>query len=409
MADSLNLKIAFILTVGFAFAAILGYVSHRIKLSPIFGYLIAGYLIGPYSPGFVADRETAEQLAEIGVLLMMFSAGMHFKWQDLVRVRRIAIPGAVGQTLIATIIGASFIYAIGWPLQAGIILGLAIGVASTMVLIRVLSDNNLLKTREGHVAVGWLIVEDLITIVILLLIPSLALYAFETELLVQEIAISIIQVLLKFILLSALIFTLGYKLVTYLLIKIKLIRYPELFTLTTLAITFAIAIGSNMVFGTSIALGAFLAGMVIGQTRVHNHVSAKITPLKDAFVVIFFLSVGMLFNPIAISNHFYIFLVTLGIILIAKPITAFVISIALRHPVRTGLTVAIGLAQIGEFSFILSEEAMRYDLLPTAGYDIIVACALISISINPLLFKLLNNIHRTPPPYLKKTELKEKA
>lgn len=399
MADSINLKIALILTVGFAFAAILGYISHKIKLSPIFGYLIAGYLIGPYSPGFVADRETAEQLSEIGVLLMMFSAGMHFKWQDLVRVRRIAIPGAFGQTLVATVIGACLIYSIGWPLESGIIFGLAIGVASTMVLIRVLSDNNLLKTREGHVAVGWLIVEDLITVIILILIPALAVYSFDKELFLQEIAFSIIQVLMKFVLLAALMFTLGYKLVTYILTKIKLIHYPELFTLTTLAITFAIAIGSNLVFGTSIALGAFLAGMVIGQTRVHNHVSSKITPLKDAFVVIFFLSVGMLFNPAAIVHHFSTFLATLAIILIAKPIAAFLITIALRHPLKTALTVAVGLAQIGEFSFILSEEAMRYRLLPTAAYDIIVACALVSISINPLLFSLISRFPKKQNPY----------
>jgi monovalent cation:H+ antiporter-2, CPA2 family len=394
MAESINLKIAFILTVGFAFAAILGYISHKIKLSPIFGYLIAGYLIGPYSPGFVADRETAEQLSEIGVLLMMFSAGMHFKWQDLIRVRRIAIPGAFGQTLVATIIAASLTYSMGWPLRSGIIFGLAIGVASTMVLIRVLSDNHLLKTKEGHVAVGWLIVEDLITVIILILIPALAVYSFEAELLIQEIVYSFLQVIMKFILLAAIMFTLGYKLVTYILMKIKLTRYPELFTLTVLAITFAIAIGSNMIFGTSIALGAFLAGMVIGQTRVHDHVSAKITPLKDAFVVIFFLSVGMLFNPAAIVHHLYIFFVTLAIILLAKPIAAFLITIALRYPLKTALTVAIGLAQIGEFSFILSEQAMRYRLLPSSGYDIIVACALISISINPLLFKLLNRFQK---------------
>src|SRR5579862_1206614 len=212
MAESINLKIAFILTVGFAFAAILGYISHKIKLSPIFGYLIAGYLIGPYSPGFVADRETAEQLSEIGVLLMMFSAGMHFKWQDLIRVRRIAIPGAFGQTLVATIIAASLTYSMGWPLRSGIIFGLAIGVASTMVLIRVLSDSNLLKTKEGHVAVGWLIVEDLITVIILLLIPALAIYTFDKELHVQEILFSIMQLLMKFVLLVALMFTLGYKL-----------------------------------------------------------------------------------------------------------------------------------------------------------------------------------------------------
>lgn len=392
MAESINLKIALILTVGFAFAAILGYISHKIKLSPIFGYLIAGYLIGPFSPGFVADRETAEQLSEIGVLLMMFSAGMHFKWQDLMRVRRIALPGAFGQTFVATVIGAYVIHSMGWPIESGIIFGLAIGVASTMVLIRVLSDSNLLKTKEGHVAVGWLIVEDIITVIILLLIPELAIYTFDKELHVQEILFSITQLLMKFVLLVALMFTLGYKLVAYILTKIKLTRYPELFTLTTLSITLGIAIGSNMVFGTSIALGAFLAGMVMGQTRVHNHVSSKITPLKDAFVVIFFLSVGMLFNPSAIVTHFCTFLATLAIILIAKPIAAFLITIGLRHLVRTAVTVAIGLAQIGEFSFLLSVEAMRYRLLPTTAYDIIVACALVSISINPLLFKLVNRL-----------------
>jgi CPA2 family monovalent cation:H+ antiporter-2 len=253
----------------------------------------------------------------------------------------------------------------------------------------VLSDNELLTTREGYVAVGWLVVEDLITVIILLLIPALVVYSQQTELLIQEIAYAVIKVLLKFILLASLMFTLGYKLVTFLLKKIKMIQYPELFTLTILAITFAIAIGSNQIFGTSIALGAFLAGMVMGQTRLHNHVYIKITPLKDAFVVIFFLSVGMLFNPVVIVRDFPLFLATLAIILIAKPLAAFAICILLRHRLRTAATVGLGLAQIGEFSFILSAEAMRYNLLPATGYDLIVASALVTISINPLLFKML--------------------
>jgi monovalent cation:H+ antiporter-2, CPA2 family len=394
MQPTVNLQIALILTVGFAFAALLGYISHRLKLSPIFGYLIAGYLIGPYSPGFVANLQTAEQLSEIGVLLMMFSAGMHFKWQDLVKVRRIAVPGAVGQTLIATCIATYLSYLLGWPLHAGIVFGLAIGVASTMVLIRVLSDNNLLKTKEGHVAVGWLIVEDLITVIILILVPAMAVHSAEKTQFVQEISYAIIQVLMKFVLLAAIMFTIGFKCVRFLLTKIKLIHYPELFTLTTLAITFALALGSNLYFGTSIALGAFLAGMVIAQTRVHNHVYAQITPLKDAFVVIFFLSVGMLFSPVVIVEHFYAFLFTLGIILIVKPLAAYLITRLLRRPKKTAIIIALGLAQIGEFSFILSEEAMRYNLLPRAGYDIIVACALVSISINPLLFKMLHKVKR---------------
>jgi CPA2 family monovalent cation:H+ antiporter-2 len=391
MAEPLNLKLVVILTVGLALAAILGFLSNRIKLSPIFGYLIAGYLIGPYSPGLVADREMANQLSEIGVILMMFSVGMHFRWQDLLKVRRIAIPGAFGQTLVATLIATTLIHSMGWSYETGIIFGLAIGVASTMVLVRMLSDYKLLRTPQGHIAVGWLIVEDLITVIILLLIPTIAALSEGNITFSDGIPYSVIQVILKFILLAAIMFTFGYKCITYIFTKTNLIKNHELFTLTVLAITFIIAIGSSILIGTSIALGAFLAGMIIGQTKVHDHVFAKIIPLRDTFVVIFFISVGMLFNPHGIGNNWCAFLITLAIILIAKPLTALLISLALRYPFKTALTVAIGLAQIGEFSFILSEEAMRFNLLPSTGYDIIVACALISISINPILFKLLKN------------------
>lgn len=384
-----NLKIVLILTFGFTFASILGYLTLRLKLSPILGYLLAGYLIGPFSPGFVADLEISEQLAEIGVILMMFGVGLHFKWQDLVKVKNIAIPGAIGQTLIATIVGTLLIRSLGWTWESGIIIGLSIGVASTVVLVRVLSDNHLLETPEGHIAIGWLIVEDILTVAVLLLLPTLAVSQSGEELSVMQIFYSLGIVLIKFIFLLAFMFTLGSKLVTTVLISIARTHSQELFTLTVLALTFFIATGSAIVFGTSIALGAFIAGMVIGQTVVRHQASAYSLPMKDAFLVIFFLSVGMLFNPYAIIHHFGLFSCVLGIILLVKPITSFFIATALKYPAKIALTVSFALAQIGEFSFILSEEAMKYKILPDDGYDIIVASALISIALNPLIFKSL--------------------
>lgn len=392
--ESYNLKIVLILTIGFALASILGYISQRLKLSAILGYLVAGYLIGPYSPGFVADMELSEQLAEIGVILMMFGVGMHFKWQDLVHVKNIAIPGAIGQTAIAALASTFIIYSLGWSIETGIIVGLSIGVASTVVLVRVLSDNNMLNTPQGHIAVGWLIVEDILTVIVLLLLPVFAELKAGKSIAFTEIAASIVYILLKFALLIALMFTVGRAFVKYVLFKIARTHSHELFTLTILALTFVIATGSALIFGTSIALGAFIAGMVIGQTDVKHQASANALPLKDVFVVIFFLSVGMIFNPRAIFENFPLFISVLGIILIIKPLTAFLIVWGLRYPLKTAFTVSAALAQIGEFSFILAEEALRLKIFPDEAYDIIVASALASISINPLLFKAAEHVWR---------------
>lgn len=384
-----NLKIVIILAVGFTLASILGYLSVLARLSPILGYLLAGYLIGPYSPGFVADLSISEQLAEIGVILMMFSVGMHFKWEDLMNVKRIAIPGAIGQTFIATVLCVVLIYNIGWSIPSAIIFGLAVGVASTVVLVQMLADNRLLNTTQGHVSVGWLIVEDIITVVGLLLMPILA--AQENEIGLQNIVTVISSLILKFGLLAVLLFTVGRPIVRYILSKVLLTKSTELFTSTMLALTFIIALGSSLLFGTSIALGAFIAGMLLAQTELKREIFTIATPLKNAFVVIFFLSVGMIFNPSVIVDHFFLFIGVLAIILIAKPIAAFLIAIILKSSFKTALTVAVALAQIGEFSLILSEEANRIDLLPEEGYDVIVACVLTSISLNPLFFKLLRN------------------
>lgn len=391
MTESINLKIVLILAIGFGYASLFGYLFHRIKVSPILGYMFAGYLIGPYSYGFAADLELSEQLAEIGVILMMFGVGLHFKWQDLLNTRHIAIPGAIGQTLIATLAGTILLYSIGWPIEDGIIVGIAVGVASTVVLVRVLADNNLMHTPQGHIAIGWLIVEDIITVIALLLIPSLAVMKEEGTLPVMNVLLAFGIAIFKFGLLTIFMFTIGRKLTTYILSKILGTNSAELFTLTVLAITFVIAAGSALLIGTSIVLGAFVSGMVMGQTRMRHQISTNAMPLKDAFVVIFFLSIGMLFNPVTIIEHFFLFCVILAIILIVKPLSAFFIAKALKYPLNTALTVAIGLAQIGEFSFILSEEAMRLLLLPDEGYDLIIACSLVSISINPLLFKLFKD------------------
>lgn len=388
-AASLNLKVVVTLTIGFGVASILGYVSQRLRFSPILGYLLAGYLIGPFSPGYEADLQLAEQLAEVGVMLMMFGVGLHFKWQDLANVKALAIPGAIIQTLVATVAAALLVHSIGGTWQTGVLIGLAIGVASTVVLVRVLSDNNLLNTLQGHIAVGWLIVEDVLTVMVLILLPTIVALLQGSAVSTQEIALSFAFVLLKLGLLAAAMFTFGRKIVSYALFKIAQTRSQELFTLSILAMTFLIATGSAFLFGTSIALGAFIAGMVIGQTDVRHQASAYASPMKDAFVVIFFLSVGMLFNPPAIWDHFSLFLIVLFIVLVVKPLAAFLIVILFRYPLAIAFSIAFALAQIGEFSFILAEEAQSFHVFPDEAFDVVIACALISISINPLFFKLL--------------------
>lgn len=319
---------------------------------------------------------------------------MHFKWEDLVSVKAVAIPGAVIQTLASACASLFLVLHLGWSWESGIVVGIAVGVASTVVLVRVLSDNNLLGTPQGHIAVGWLIVEDILTVFALLLLPTMAKHSNGAEISASGIAGTVVFVLLKFVVLAVLIFTIGRKFVIFSLMRVARTRSHELMTLTVLALTFVIAEGSAYLFGTSIALGAFIAGMVIGRTEVRHQVSANALPLRDAFVVVFFLSVGMIFNPMAIATDTSLFFSILGIILLVKPLVAGVLVLLFKHPLKTALTVAIGLAQIGEFSFILSEEALKYNILPDIGYDLIVACALVSIAINPLLFKCVNPVSR---------------
>lgn len=384
-----------ILAIGFSFALILGFITHRLRLSPIVGYLLAGFLVGPHSPGFVADQALAAQLAEIGVILLMFGVGLHFDLKDLLAVKKLAIPGAVIQSLAATILGLFVALASGLSLAAGLVLGLGVAVASTVVLMRVLTDNDALDTFHGHVAVGWLIVEDIFTVLVLVILPALSVAigargAAGGSGVIYPFAMA----LLKIVILWLLILPIGGRIVPWFLGHVARSRSRELFTLSILVVAIAIATASAMIFGVSVALGAFLAGMVVGKTKVSHQAASDVLPMRDAFAVLFFISVGMLFNPSFIVQRPALVLAFLAIILIAKPLVAFLVVVLLGYSIRTALTAALGLAQIGEFSFILAQQAQGLGLLPAEGNSLLVACALISIAINPLIFRFLNPLER---------------
>lgn len=387
-----NLMIVGLLAIGLTLASLFAYLMQRVRLPSILGYLFAGYIIGPYSPGFVGNAEVAEQLAEIGVVLMLFGVGLHFKIEDLIRVKNIAIPGAIGQTFAATLFTSFLVVSLGWSVESGLIIGLAVGVASTVVLVRILTENNVLNTPKGHIAIGWLVVEDIFTVIILLLLPTIAEFSKGASPSFLSVTGSVLLIMAKFCILVLFMFTLGQKLIESILTSVARLRSQELFTLTIIALVFLIATGSTVIFGTSIALGAFIAGMVIGKTNVRHQAAANALPLKDIFSVIFFLSVGMLFNPEAIVTHFALFVGIISVILIVKPLVAYLITLSLGYTLNVALTVAISLAQIGEFSFILAEEAMNLNLIPDEGFDLLVACALVSISLNPLLFQAIGSL-----------------
>jgi monovalent cation:H+ antiporter-2, CPA2 family len=384
-----------ITTVATAFGAslLLGMVTQKLGMSPIVGYLIAGILIGPFTPGFVADTGLASQLAEIGVVLLMFGVGLHFHLKELLAVRGIAVPGALIQSAVATSLGVVTAGAFGWSWSAGIVLGLALAVASTVVLMRVLEDRDLLTSIHGHVAVGWLIVEDVLTVAMLVCLPALAQATGASDggggsSLVTALALA----MLKLAALVALVLVAGPRLIPKLLERAARFRSRELFTLTVLTLAVAVATVSAHLFGASMALGAFLAGMVVGQSAVSHQAAAEALPLRDAFAVLFFVSVGMLFDPAFVIREPGLVLAALAIVLVGKPIAALAVVAALGYSSRTGLTVALGLAQIGEFSFILAELGRQHGLLPSEGASVVVACALVSITLNPLLFRNLETI-----------------
>ena len=391
-----NLPLLTTLAFGFAAAWVLGLITHRLGLSPIVGYLLAGVAIGPHTPGFMGDIGIAQQLAEIGVILLMFGVGLHFQLKDLWAVRSVAIPGAIGQSLVATIVTVAILHLMGWPLRSGLILGMAMAVASTVVLLRVLLDRNMLGTVHGHVAVGWLIVEDIMTVLLLVMVPLFAIdeSGSPTAAAADSALATAGWAVLKLVALVAIVLLAGSRIVPWILAQVAKLRSPELFTLTVLVLSITIAVGSATIFGASVALGAFLAGIVVAQSPVSHHAAADALPMRDAFAVLFFVSVGMLFNPAFVVDQPMLVLIGVAVVLVAKPLAALVIVAICGYSVHTALTVAIGLAQIGEFSFILASVAKQHGLMPEDGMNMLVATAMISITVNPLLFRSLDRFER---------------
>ena len=396
-----NLDLIFTLTGGFTAALILGYLTQRIRLSPLVGYLLAGIIVGPFSPGFVAHAALAEQLAELGVILLMFGVGLHFHVKDLLAVRRIAVPGALVQIAVATALGVLITRLVGWSLGAGVVFGLAIAVASTVVLLRVLADYDVLHTSAGHVAVGWLLVEDVFTVLVLVLLPIVTGPSTGGALsIVTSVGVAILKVA------ALVVFTLvvGRRTLPYLLGQVAKTRSRELFTLTVLVLALGIAVGSATLFGASMALGAFLAGMVVGQSEFSSRAASEALPMRDAFAVLFFVAMGMLLDPAQLAANAGLTALTLAVILVGKPLAAVAVVLALRYPVKTAVSVALALAQIGEFSFILVALARRLDLLPERATQALIAAGILSITLNPLLFRLVDPLSRYLAKWLSRPE-----
>jgi CPA2 family monovalent cation:H+ antiporter-2 len=387
-----DISLILLISIGLGFALLLGLITQRLGLSPIVGYLLAGVAVGPHTPGFAGDPKLAAQLAEIGVILLMFGVGLHFDLRELWQVRGVAVPGAIVQSLVATALAALVAVALGRTATTGVILGIAVSVASTVVLIRVLEDAGVLHTARGHIAVGWLIVEDLFTIVVLVLLPAVkeALDAGGAS----GIVVSLLRTALNLGLMLGLVLVVGRRVVPRLLNAVARTRSRELFTLAVLAIALGIATGSAWLFGASMALGAFLAGVVVAQSEVSHQAAAEALPLRDAFAVLFFVSVGMLFDPGALLEQWRLTLGILLVILVGKPLAALVVVRLLGRSLRTALTVAVALAQIGEFSFILGDAARALGFLTAADASVLVTGAMVSITLNPLLFRLVEPADR---------------
>ena len=370
------------LTGGLAAALAFGYCTERLKLSPIVGYLLAGIAIGPFTPGYVADTHIAQQFSEVGVVLLMFGVGLHFDVSDLVAVRKIAVPGAIVQSVVATLLGAVVVHMFGWDWRAGFVFGIAISVASTVVLTRVLADNRELETPAGHVAVGWLIVEDLLTVLVLVVLPLAT--GPEGEGLLWPLARAVLEIAALF----ALVFVVGKRLVPWLLAQVERTGSRELFTLAVLVIALGIAVTSAIVFHVSMALGAFLAGMVVRQSELSERAALEALPLRDAFSVLFFVSVGMLFDPAQLFAHLPLTLATLAVVLFGKPLAALAVVLALRKPTRTALIVSIALAQVGEFSFMVATLGRDLGVLPPEAMQVLVVVSIVSITLDTVVFRL---------------------
>ena len=387
-----NVTLITTVAAGFGLALIFGFIAERFKLSALVGYLVAGILIGPATPGFVADAHIASQLSEIGVMLLMFGVGLHFSIEDLMAVKRIAIPGAIVQMTIATLLGTYVASVWGWTLGEGFVFGLALSCASTVVLLRALESRNLMKSINAKITVGWLLVEDLITVLVLVLLPPLASLlggsALDNESapIWQTIGVTLLQVVAFIVIMLVL----GKRLLPWLLWHIAKTGSRELFTLAVISAAIGIAYGAAALFSVSFALGAFFAGMVMRESEFSHRAAQESLPLRDAFAVLFFVSVGMLFQPSILIDKPMSVLAVVAVIVVGKSIAAMAITLAFRYPLNTALVVAASLAQIGEFSFILAGLGVALGILPAEGMSLILAGALISIAINPLLFSAIH-------------------
>jgi CPA2 family monovalent cation:H+ antiporter-2 len=384
------------IVMGLVMAFAGGFLASKVRLPPLVGYLLAGVAIGPCTPGFVGDQELANQLAEIGVILLMFGVGLHFSIGDLMAVRKIAVPGALGQIAVATALGTGIALGWGWSLGAGLVFGLALSVASTVVLLRALEERGALDSGAGRIAVGWLIVEDLAMVLALVVLPALAgvLGGNAAGLAGHagggSLWLTLGLTLAKVALFLVLVLVVGQRVVPWLLAQAARTGSRELFTLSVLAVALGIAYGSAELFGVSFALGAFFAGVILAETDFSHRAAADSLPLQDAFAVLFFVSVGMLFDPSIIIREPLATLTVLGVILLAKTLAAFAIVRAFGHPMPTALLVSASLAQIGEFSFILAGLGVQLNLLPTEGRDLILAGAILSIMANPAVFAAMS-------------------
>ncbi|MFA5958848.1 YbaL family putative K(+) efflux transporter [Hyphomicrobium sp.] len=384
------------IVVGLSLAFVFGTLAQRFRISPIVGYLLAGVAVGPFTPGFVADQGLANELAEIGIILLMFGVGLHFSMSDLLSVRAIAVPGALVQIAVATAMGLGLAHIFGWSMGAGLVFGLALSVASTVVLLRALQERHLVKSDQGRIAVGWLIVEDLVMVMTLVILPAIA------PLLTEEsagsaaaaqsggdIAATLAITLLKVVAFFAVMLIGGRKLIPAILHHIAHTGSRELFRLGVLTIALGVAFAAAKLFGVSLALGAFFAGMILSESELSQRAANETLPLRDAFAVLFFVSVGMLFYPYILVESPLRVLAVVAIIILGKSVAAWLIVLAFGHPMRTALLIAASLAQIGEFSFILAGLGVTLKLLPIEGRELILAGALLSIMINPLLFILV--------------------
>jgi monovalent cation:H+ antiporter-2, CPA2 family len=379
------------IVVGLVLAFILAAIAHRFRISPLVGYLLAGVLIGPFTPGYVADQHLANDLAEIGVILLMFGVGLHFTLDDLLSVRAVAIPGAIAQIASATLLGMGLAYLLGWSFAAGLVFGLALSVASTVVLLRAMQERRLIETERGRIAVGWLVVEDLVMILALVLLPVLAgALAGDTGSGFSSIALPLLITLGKVAAFVTIMLVIGKRLIPLLLHYVAHSGSRELFRLAVLAIALGVALGASVLFDVSFALGAFFAGMILSESELSQRAAQETLPLRDAFAVLFFVSVGMLVDPMIIIREPLPLLATVFIIVFGKSIAAYFIVRMFGYPKSHALTISASLAQIGEFSFILAGLGVALSLLPGRGRDLILAGAIISILLNPFLFAWLD-------------------